>query len=300
MNDAHPDDELLSASLDGDGDPTTAAHVGGCPTCRARLDALDGVRREVATPSTVAPEVAERAMAAAVRAWQDEGGSGGSVVTPLRAAAGDGPAHRRRTPSGRPSRRQVPSWVLGAAAAVVALLVAVPVVLRDGDDDVDTASAPAAETVGNFTGDDTAIDGGDLGSLSEQGTLRDQLRSSVPGAAVTDMAADPLAAPASTTAVPAAPSEGGPEATRRPTAATVARSADPTADAPSDAPCRSEVRTKYGQGLGDLLYTADLRWQDTDAVLLAYRLADTSPPGPDHRAFVMSRAECRLLVVQGF
>ena len=294
MNDAHPDDELLSASLDGDADPATADHLGGCPTCRARLDALDTVRLEVAAPSPVAADVAERVMAAAVRAWHDERGSSDSVVTPLRTAAGDGPAHRRRASSGPPPRRQVPSWVLGAVAAVVALLVAVPVVLRDGDDDLDTALAPAAERLQSSTGDDTAIDGGDLGSLSDQGTLRDQLRSSVPGAAVTEMALDSLAAPT------AAPAEGGLQATGPALDDPVARSATPPADARSDAPCRTEVRRDYSQNLGDLVYTADLRWRDTDAVLLAYRLADTSAAGPDYRAFVWSRAECRLLVVQGF
>ncbi|MGH9151180.1 MAG: hypothetical protein ACRD03_01975, partial [Acidimicrobiales bacterium] len=66
------------------------------------------------------------------------------------------------------------------------------------------------------------------------------------------------------------------------------------------AACRDEVRSQVGDRLGPLVYAATLRWQGTDAVVLAYRLADPSGPGPDHLAFVMARDDCRVLASQGF
>ncbi len=66
----------------------------------------------------------------------------------------------------------------------------------------------------------------------------------------------------------------------------------------SSAACAAQTRESYGQGLGPLLYTASLRWQGVPAVALAYRVAGERTSGLDHRVFVVSRAECRLLVVQ--
>ncbi|HSH61189.1 MAG TPA: hypothetical protein VK988_16425 [Acidimicrobiales bacterium] len=67
----------------------------------------------------------------------------------------------------------------------------------------------------------------------------------------------------------------------------------------SSATCAAQTREGYGQGLGALVYTASLRWQGVPAVALAYRVAGERTSGLDHRVFVVSRAECRLLVAQG-
>ena len=64
------------------------------------------------------------------------------------------------------------------------------------------------------------------------------------------------------------------------------------------AACAAETRGSYGHGLGPLVYTARLRWQGAPAVALAYRVAGAGPGGLDHRVFVLSAANCQLLVAQ--
>ena len=66
----------------------------------------------------------------------------------------------------------------------------------------------------------------------------------------------------------------------------------------SSATCAAQTRASYGQGLGALVYTAKLRWQGVPAVALAYRVAGDQTAGLDHRVFVVSRADCQLLVAQ--
>jgi hypothetical protein len=66
----------------------------------------------------------------------------------------------------------------------------------------------------------------------------------------------------------------------------------------SSATCAAQTRASYGRGLGALVYTATLRWQGVPAVALAYRVAGNQTTGLDHRVFVVSRADCQLLVAQ--
>ena len=296
MTDVHPDDDALSATLDGEEDPAATAHVQGCGACRARLDALDAVRRLVAADPGPAPAgLADRVVPVATRAWRDERAR--DTVVPL------------RPPARAASGRRLPPWALGAVAAAAALLLAVPFLLRDSERSETTASAPtgtAAEAGAAL--DDDGVDGGHLGSLSDPGTLRQELERAVAGVAGrTGAAAEaaPMAAPSADDAgEDAAAGPPSPAAAPAPRAADEEDAQYTAGSRPLSAgaarSCGAEVRSSYGTGLGDLVYTASLRWQDTDAVLLAYRLADTSGPGPDHRAFVMAIDGCRLLVVQGF
>ena len=312
MNQHHPDDELLSAALDGEPDPDTVAHLGACGGCLARLDALDRVRQSVAADPGPAPAAfADRALAAATAAWAGEqaaaqvpapaptapvpaptpGAAPSTGAAPTGAGArGDHnvlPLHRGR------DRRRVPTWALGAVAALVAVLLAVPVVLDDDSDSAEqTASAPTGDATDDASSlDSGAVEGGELGSLSDPATLREQLLQAVPR---------PL-----TEAAPAAPSEGAADTLAAPAARVPTTTAGYTARnaagaETADTTCRAEVRAQFGQRLGALVYAAGLRWQGTDAVVLAYRLADTSAPGPDHLALVMARGDCRLLASQGF
>lgn len=309
MNQHHPDDELLSAALDGESGPGTVAHLGGCDACLARLDTLDRVRRSVAAdPGPTPAALADRALAAAAAAWAGEqaaatvpepaaGARAPTPPPPPRPAEGAGAAggdHKVVPLHRRSDRRTFPTWALGAVAALVAALLAVPIVLDDDDSDTGqrTASAPAGDAAGNASSLDAGVvEGGELGSLSDPATLREQLLRAVPGA-VAERASVPAPAegPADTLA------EAAPEAAT--TTAFAARSAA-GAKAAGTA-CRAEVRAEFGERLGALLYAAGLRWQDTDAVVLAYRLADTSAPGPDHLAVVTARDDCRLLASQGF
>ena len=311
MNQHHPDDELLSAALDGETDPDTVAHVGGCDACMERLDALDRVRQAVAADPGPAPAtVADRALAAATAAWVSEQAAvdvpepaptvpvptptptprtGAAPSTVGAGAAGDHdvlPLHRRS------DQRRFPTWALGAVAALVAVLLAVPIALNDDSDSAEqTASAPTADVADEASSLDAGVvEGGELGSLSDPATLREQLLQAVPRPMTEAAPPPPTEGAADTLAAPAA---GAPTTTEF-----AARNAGGAGTAGTT--CRAEVRAQFGERLGALLYAASLRWQDNDAVVLAYRLADTSAPGPDHLALVMARDGCRLLASQGF
>jgi len=328
MTQLHLDDESLSAALDRQ-DATGAAHVATCATCRARSDALCAAGRAVAATGPDAgapPGVADRAVAAALSAFAAErdagavasapGGNAGRPadnVVPLRApASGLSDSFTSRGPATGGGRdRRVPGWLMGVAAALIAVLVAVPVITRGGGDD-------GQDTVASGPTDDGAeastlagappIEGGDLGDQSDQRKL---------GALVTGALGAPAPpAPAGDQATSAA--GGSPEAVdrSRPSAASGAAPSSPslgapplaspsapgvsTFDASAIAACEATVAEEYAEGLGPLVYRATLRWQGTPAVLLTYRLADTAAGGPDYRGFVMALDGCRLLVVQGF
>ncbi|MGH9178854.1 MAG: hypothetical protein ACRD0N_09915, partial [Acidimicrobiales bacterium] len=105
----------------------------------------------------------------------------------------------------------------------------------------------------------------------------------------------------------ASPEPGATAATPAPASApdstavtTPSQFANPTSGQPAPAPCAAMVRSEYGQGLGALVYQANLVWRGTPAVVLAYELADPGAAGPGRRAFVMARDGCELLVAQGF
>lgn len=307
MNHHHPDDELLSAALDGETGPRTVAHLGGCDACLARLDALDRVRHSVATdPGPTPAAVADRVMAAAAAAWAGEQvpatvpepATTTPVPTPPPPPGPTGAGEARRNHKVAPlhrrsDRRSVPTWALGAVAALVAALLAVPIVLDDDSDTAQrTASAPTGDAAKNASSLDAGVvEGGELGSLSDPATLREQLLRAVPGAVAEETpAAAPAEGAADTQAAPA------PEAL----STTAFGERNIAGAGRAGTACRAEVRAEFGGRLGALLYAAGLRWQDTDAVVLAYRLADTSAPGPDHLALIMARDDCRLLASQGF
>jgi hypothetical protein len=105
----HLDDETISAALDGERiDDDARAHLDGCGSCRARLDAFGRAAAAVGAPVTAAaPSSRDDAIAAALAA--------DAAVS-------------------RPARNLTP-W-LAAAAVIVLLLVAVPLIgaLSSGDD----------------------------------------------------------------------------------------------------------------------------------------------------------------------
>ena len=297
MNQPHLDDELLSASLDGEASPGAEAHLAACPVCRARIDALDSARQAVsAPPPGPAAGLADRAVAAALEAWTSE--RTGAVVVPLR-------------PSETARRPRLPGWAVGVAAALAALVAAVPLLTRDGGDgDTQTASAPARLSQAEKSGaDEAAVDGGDLGDQSDQLVLGGLLSTAVTGSADADSALSASPTTSGSEGAPAADLGRDSAAVGATTTTAAAGQASPRPALPVTgdrtppsvpSPCADVVRATFGTGLDGLVYTASLRWQGTPAVLLAYRLSDTSSPGPDHRAFVMARDDCRLLVVQGF
>lgn len=333
MTESHLDDETLSAAIDGQDAPATA-HLAGCAACRSRSAALDAVRRAVGTPPAAAPAtLADRAVAAAMAAYAEEradprasdarAGDPGAgpriaVVVPLRRPL-EGPpdSFTSAGPAGR-RRQRLPAWALGVAAALAAVLVAVPLLNRAPDDDAATvATGTAADRTTEGAGG-VVVDGGDLGNQSDQLALGSVLTGAVgaggsqyaaapaaPGAAADDEpATDATGARASEPKALASgpPLEGGAGMSPTPQArpATPTPSVLSTADPAAIAACEEAAARDFGDRVGPLLYRATLRWQGTPAVLLAYQLADTSSKGPDHQAFVMALDDCRVLVAQGF
>lgn len=134
MTESTPDpelDELVAAHLDGETTPEERARIEGDPRLLARLEEMRVVSDLVAEP-VVLPEAAVRDahIAAALAA---------SATSPVVTAL--------------PSRRNRPGVVrfASAAAAVLAILIAVPVLLADSDDDEDMATEA-------FAADETAAE----------------------------------------------------------------------------------------------------------------------------------------------
>lgn len=333
MNGSHLDDESLSAALDGV-DPVADAHVAGCPTCQARSAALGRAGRAVgALPPAGAPAgLVDRAVGAALAAYAaereaaprsasppsradasaDDGDEGDDhTVVPLRVGP-PGSADRLaspRAPTSGADRRRMPAWALGVAAAVAAIAVAVPVLTRDTHDDrVSQSAGPVrADKSDGASSAGVVADGGDLGDQSDQLALGQILSGAVAGTPRA-AAAEPQAIDSGRSDFSLQPSAGA--ATTAPAVSELRTTPDQARPAPSGptstaaassvSACEDAVRSDFAKGLGPLLYRATLRWQGTPAVLLAYRLADTTGSGPDRRAFVMALDGCQLLVVQGF
>jgi hypothetical protein len=264
MNTPHPTDEQLSAALDGE-DPGAARHASGCEVCALRLEQLRAVAGLIGSPVGDIDDMArERAVRLAV--------------------AGSGRADRR-------------PLVLGIAAAILLVLIAVPLALRSGNDQGDTVASSAAD-------ESAQVVGGDLGSLSDPQELRAWVAGGLGDANLTAGAtgassgsgagADESAKTASTTTTGAGGTAvaGAPQALSR-------DSVSNSSGAPGSSatpPCAAVTKKTYGKGLGPLVYAATLTWQGTPAVVLGYSVPGAST-SLDRRVFVMSRASCTLLLV---
>jgi hypothetical protein len=158
METSHLDDDTLSASLDGAlEDAAGQSHLAGCAGCSARRDQLEAARSALATaPVEPVDELTRRRL----------------VATALDEA---GLATRPR------AWYQRPALAGGVAAAVLALLVAVPFVTGDrpSSDTNGAASAGLEVAGGEFLGD--------LGDLSDPAALRERFAAQRP-LALTDAA----------------------------------------------------------------------------------------------------------------
>jgi hypothetical protein len=264
MSQAHPTDEQLSASLDGH-DDGAAAHAVGCETCQARLAELRSVIALVAQVPPVDDVARERALALA-------------VDTPMAPDIGLARPGQSRVRGGRAG-----VW-LAAAAAVVLVLLAVPLLTRGGGhdpvasrDSADEASEKSAGAGGATAASDGLRYGGDLGDFSDPSKLRD-----VVAPALESFGAGQAVSGPSDAASPSTTTTGGPQSPA------VLSSGLPS--------CADVVARDYGGGLGPLVYTASVRWNRTPAVVLAYLVAGASG-GLDHRVYVLSTDRCTLLNV---
>jgi hypothetical protein len=176
MTDAfRPDDEIVSAVLDGEATPEERARVEADPVLAARLAELTAVRDAVAAPVTPpAADLRERAIAAAMAERRSKPEPFGNV-RPLRSRSAD-----------------VPRF-LAVAAAILVVLVGVGILARSGgrddagsSDDAalsapDESSAPEAaggeseEAAADAAPDLESVQGADLGAVATEQELADRL-----------------------------------------------------------------------------------------------------------------------------
>ena len=250
----HPSDEELSAAIDGRPDEAAVAagaHAAACPRCTYRMEAMRGVAGLLATPPPVDEFFRERAIAAAVR----------------------------QRPEQRSTRRL--GVLLGAAAAVLALLVAVPVLLG-GDDgkDVDTAARGAGDATESADAGAAAL--ADLGEFSDGNALRAALAPRVGEELISAPQSDALrsddAAAASTTTA----------------AQAFGQTAGGSSSGAGGGVCLDTAEREYGDRVDDLLFSATLSWTGQPAVV--YVFSFQAAQGPlDKLALVFRRVDCTLL-----
>lgn len=196
MTDAtpRPDDELVSAVLDGEATDDERARVEADPAARRRLAELAAVRDLVAAPVPVPAGARDRAVAAALAQFDlgaaDADPGGVDPAAPAIAAPVDelGARRARRDRSGRGGR------FLAAAAAVVVAVLGAAAVLR--------AVNPASETSVASSGQAPTADQAPLEADDSGGVL--QSRGAEESAATTT-APDAVGPVPSTTPAPTSP-----------------------------------------------------------------------------------------------
>lgn len=151
-----PDDEIVSAVLDGEATDDERARVEADPAARRRLAELADLRRHLAAPVAVPDDAREQALAAALAAYDqqrlgDTTGSTPGVTAATSAAtsaagldpvpsAPDELAVRRARRSGRGAR------ALAAAAAIVVVIIGIGALVRSTGQQTEVASTGVATT----------------------------------------------------------------------------------------------------------------------------------------------------------
>jgi hypothetical protein len=311
MSQAHPDDEALSALLDGVGPVAAGAHVEACDPCRQRLAELGAVARAVSEQITPdPPEVVDAAIRAAIDASRSVGyldGPDASSSSPPR-GAGDG-ARQAREFTPRPARAR--ARVLAVAAAVIVAGATVGVVLSrwsapagrstaasspvpspatgagpsstlaQGAERPATAAAPSAAigTPGGSATSGGAVGGEepDLGEQSDPTTLARLLSAAATGQG------SPTSPGASAAGAGPAADAGGP-ALSPATSAVVGR---------GGAICAAQAvaYARLGGVQAELRYAATLRYRSQDAVALVYSRVG------GRTAVVLRRRDCAGLLL---
>ncbi len=275
----HLDDETLSGLLDGDPD-TAGTHLAGCADCRARQELLAEARLLVAAPTSAElDELTRRRL----------------LSTALAAA----PATATR-----PRWYRQPAMVGGIAAAVAAIVLAVPVInaLNDGGSDEDastaapalSAEAPGAE--GEFSALPTDL--GDLGEVSEpvlrqrfsgvatDATAMNDSAEGTPQTLAAPKAAQPAPPPQAATATGGDAGAGSEALREESTAAPGGANYDNRVG--GSEPCVNAVLAGPAQG-GQLRATASGTLRGTPVTVL---VVDTDE---GTKAFVAAREGCQVL-----
>jgi negative regulator of sigma E activity len=269
----HPDDELVSAYLDGEASAEEIARVDADPALRTRLAAFRQVRAAVGAP-VEAPAAADRDRAVA-RALE------AGVRRPV-ADLDDARARRARRRS-----RWVP--VASVAAAVLLLLAAVPLLSRLGEDSNDDLAATAAATTTAGAADASAEEGTEaaspqaherraLGVVDDEAALRHAVEDALAGEA-------PAAVFSASTTAPAGGGAAG-------------DSTQPDAAAPPPATCEESIAVLFPD-LGVLLLTGEATLRGEPVEVFVYRLTDPGA-GPTRQLLALSPSTCAIVNAQTF
>jgi hypothetical protein len=305
VSDLHLDDEQLSALLDGE--PGDRAHVADCPACAARLSALTSARDAVA--AAVVPPLSAAVLEGLIAAAVDAAPAGDPAIVPL--------TRRRRL------RTPPPAWLVGAAAALLAL-VGVAGVLRSvsGSDGGSMAlTSGARDDADESVAANKALPAGEAGAgAAASGAAVAAQDSSAPAFADPEVVAFDLAdqqdpaelavllrdvgTASRLSATEAAATAGGGDdvgSSRAPTtsAAPVPPAAPSASGAADRAQCRSAAEAAAGDGLGDLLATGRVQWRGQAAEVLVFLLRSPEE-GVTRRAMVLQRPGCALLADRRF
>lgn len=263
-----PDDELVSAVLDGEATDEELARVQADPALGARLEEFAAVARAVGAPVEPVDAAGRDRTIARALADADTGDGADTVVTEL-----DRPAGRRRADRAR--------RVVLVAAAVFGLLALAGglLTLGDGDDAQDRAAGTADQDAGTAAGD-VDVPELELGSIDDPETLRTRVNEStgLAGAAGSGAEAPAEAEDAPGTADPAPDDAFAPEAR------------DDPAPTPSLEECAIQLVESRPQLIGQLAQ-GTLTYQDTAAFVLVYNDADLGRAV----AIVTAAADCTVL-----
>lgn len=267
MTEPHPDDEALSAVLDGEDDDAERAHVEGCPACQGRLDDLRAVSRAVAV--AIPPRPAASIDAAIGRALAE------APPAPIRRVA----RRARPDPEPAPTKAKPPMLKLLAAAAVVVVVAGIGSVIvitsnhhdaaRNSATSATSAAAPSVKAAGGSeaTGAQSSPAPRAASAPSTPADLGDQ--------------SDPAALVAALRAIE---KQGGAGST-----ATIINPPDCAAPAAAGAKLPVESRA---------ILDAAVRWQGKDAQVLVFPRTDTNAAG--QTAVVVSTADCTVVTSVAF
>ena len=299
MNSAHLDDETLSAVLDGEADETARTHVAGCGVCAARVAEFRSIAAAIGAATESPSGLREAAIRAALlEAAPPEDAKPSSLDLGRERV-------RRRSLRSRPPLVTL-GWA-GIAAAVVALLVAIPALLGSGRSKgggvAATATAPLRGPAQTAAGADlpatTPSQGGslshadgvaanrtasatpaDLGAQTNQSVLANVLHAALaapaPGAPVGPSNAFATSNGSSTTTN--APTTSPALGSASPQAAVVTR-CSPVAATDNSVPTTAKP-----------VYVGLLDWKGTAAAVYVF------VSGNHHIAAVMSQSSCQMLV----
>lgn len=263
MTSAHLDDDAVSALLDGEATSEEAAHAVVCDACSERMARFRDAAAQIGDPGPVDEVARERAIAAAL----------GAQVVPLRSR-----------------RRELPPWLVGAAALIVLALVLVPL-LGDTDHDQEDrlaggdaaardeesaldASAPEVLTAPTPAGSEAAdttlgmratepVAGGHLGEVDDS-NVDERVRAALLGPSPTTAGADATAT---------------------------------TAAANPDGPCEEALRSGDAE-LGNLRMTGTAEVEGRRATIVVYDVSGSDPPAL--RAYIVAGEGCDVLLASTF